>query len=680
MRAAEDERPLDVAALLHEGEVPPEESRAVFVPDVDPDLWTHYATSEGERELARDHAARSVILAPMRVGSELIGALSLATTSASNRVYREDDVTFVEQLAGRLALAIQSAYLAEEAQRAQARLDVLAEVSELLAVDLDSHARLVAFADMVIPTFADVCTIYLADRGVLRVSAFSAADPAVRRAVLDYGPWPDRSIDDSSPPARAFRIREPVLLTELSDLRVDERLPDDDSRGIARLVAVRSMLFVPFVGHDGPIGVIGFGYSTSGRRYGERDVGLGEEIARRMAPALENALRFEREAATAEALQRSLLPERLPELGGTRLAARYVPSGEGVRIGGDWYDAIPLADGRVVLAIGDVVGHGIRAAASMGRLRSVLQFCALEGLDPAATLERLNGYFAALADADMATVLVVELDPSSGALRYANAGHPPALIVGPDGRGRFLDEVRGMPICASDVARYATAEAHLAPGSLLVLFTDGLVERRGESIDDGMQRLAALACELDADVDELADTLLAGLLHHEQSTHDDVALLLLRTLAAGDRLDLRLPAAPRELGRMRRLLAEWLERCGADPVEVEELVLAVNEAAANAVEHAYGLVDAEFLLQGHEDDGVVTVEVRDFGRWRLRTPRDDRGRGLQLAASLVDELEVVPGPGGTTVRLRRRLASRDRSPGLHAPGTDVAASGVGDGG
>jgi PAS domain S-box-containing protein len=668
MRDAEARWPLDVDGLLGGGaEEGGHPTGALLVPHVTPAMWSLASDDEEYLQLATDHAARSVILAPMRVGSKLVGALTLVTTPASERVFHEEDVPFVEELAGRLALAIENSYLAQEARAAQGRLDVLADIGELLMIDLDSHARLAAFADVVVPTFADVCPIYLTEGGVLRLAAFAAADPDLGHEVEDHPAWREPTVDDATPVARAFRGVAPVLQATVSAAEVDAWLPDDEARRIARKVGVRSQLFVPLVGADGPFGVVGFGYSSSGRRYAPRDVALGVEIARRMAPALENALRFEREAATAEALQRSLLPERLPELGGTRLAARYVPSGEGVRIGGDWYDAIPLADGRVVLAIGDVVGHGVRAAASMGRLRSVLQFCALDGLDPAATLERLNAYLAALADADMATLLVVEYDPADERLRYANAGHPPALLVTPDGRSEFLADTHGMPLGANDRARYSVAEASMAPGSLLVLYTDGLVERRGESLDDGMARLVTVAARQPEELEQFADGLLAGLLHHDRSTDDDVAVLLLRTLAAGDRLDLRLEAAPRELARLRRLLADWLRRGGADEEEVAELTIAVNEVAANAIEHAYGLVDAEFLLRGRTEGGIVEVEVRDFGRWRRRTPRGDRGRGLQLARTLVDELEVVPGSSGTKVTLRRRLAPGGQDGAPDAP-------------
>ena len=646
MRAAEARWPLDVTGFVGDRVDP------LLVPEVTPDQWHGTADDDEVRQLARDHAAKSVILAPLRAGGDVLGALVLATTPSSHRVYQEADVPFVQELADRLAFAIRNAYLAQEARRAQGRLDVLAEIGELLVVDLDSDARVRAFTEVVVPVFADVCRVHLEDRGVLRPVAYAGPGAEPHQ--------PELPVDGPSPEAHAYRSGTAILQSAVQPVG-GGHVPAGE----------RSRLLVPLSDREHRLGVVTFAYAASGRLYGARDVALGEEIARRMAPALQNALRFEREVATAEALQRSLLPERLPELGGTRLAARYVPSGAGVRIGGDWYDAIPLPDGRVVLAIGDVVGHGVRAAAAMGRLRSALQFCALDGLDPGATLQRINAYLAALAGPDMATLLVVEHDPATGGLRYASAGHLPPLLVLPGGDHRFLDEVRGVPLGAGDASRYSVATASMPPGSLLVLYTDGLVERRGESLDAGMARLAAIVEDSPDDLEQLADGLLARLLPADGGdaiTDDDVALLLLRTLAPGERLDLRLDAAPRELQRLRRLVGDWLARSGASSGEVAELTVVVNELAANAIEHAYGLVDAEFHLRGHVSDGVVEVEIQDFGRWRRRTPRGDRGRGLRLARGLVDDLEVVPSGGGTIVRARRRLrgvAGHDGGP----PGT-----------
>jgi anti-sigma regulatory factor (Ser/Thr protein kinase) len=409
------------------------------------------------------------------------------------------------------------------------------------------------------------------------------------------------------------------------------------------------------MGADDPLGLLVFAYSGTSRAYGPEDVGLATEIARRVTPAVDDAMRFEREVATAEALQFSLLPERLPVLRDATLAARYVPGGVGLKVGGDWYDAVPLRDGRVLLAIGDVVGHGVRAAASMGKLRNVLQYGALDGLAPAALLQRLNSFFCALPDADMATLFVAEYDPGAARLRYANAGHPPAVLRLPDGTTELLDASRSMPLCATELVHYEEAEHEVPPGSLLVLYTDGLIERRGESLDAGFTRLDDALRDAPEHVEDVADLLLRAVLA-DGAPPDDVALLCVRTAQPGSTLGMELPATPRQLAGMRRAVTDWLERLGATDEEAREITVAVNEIAANAIEHAYGLTDSRYVVEARVgDDRVVEFTVRDEGKWRNRRTRTDRGRGLDLARALMDAVEVEPGDGGTVVRLRRRL-------------------------
>ncbi len=421
------------------------------------------------------------------------------------------------------------------------------------------------------------------------------------------------------PVATAFRTRESVLVSEVPSGLVEP----------AHLLGLHSILVVPLLSAEEPIGVLAFGYSGSGR-YGRDDIGLAREIAGRVAPAVEDAMRFERELATAEALQRSLLPDRLPELQDADLATRYVPGGVGLKVGGDWYDAVPLRDGRVMLVIGDVVGHGVRAAASMGKLRNVLQFSALDGLAPAEVLERLNAYFCSLVDSDMATLFVAEYDPAHRRIRYSNAGHPPAMLRMPDGSIEALEGGRSMPLSATDQAQYREAEHDLPAGSMLVLYTDGLIERRGESLDVGLERLAKSLRIAAGPVEDVADTLLRDLLA-DGAPADDVALLCVGVRGPEAALRLRIPAEARQLSRMRRAVTDWLVRVGGSEVEAHEISVAVNEAAANAIEHAYGLSDEEFVVEADQRGDEVELVVRDFGHWRRRRSSGGRGRGLDLA-------------------------------------------------
>jgi PAS domain S-box-containing protein len=619
------------------------------------------ARSPEQLEVIRRHGVSSIIAAPVSAAGRTLGALVLMYTNKSRRHYQPGDEALAEELANRLALVIERARLFEEAERARARVDLLATVSELLTVELSSQARLAALSRIVLPAFADLCAVHLVEPdGRLRVAAFAAADADLQRLIDSIDPRGPIDPDPRLPWARTVATGEPVLVSHVpSEVLDDLTAGDERRRSIAEAMGVRSVLSVPLPGPEGVIGAVSFGYGRSGRHYGTDDVPIARELAGRAAPAVEHALRFEHERATAETLQRTLLPERLPDLPEMALAARYVPGSDEIAIGGDWYDVLALDNGRVVFAIGDVVGHGVRAAGMMGKIRQALGFCAREGLSPAAILGRLNTHFSGLDDSDMATLLIVSYNPYDGTMRYASAGHPPPLLRTPGERVEYLPGGRGAPLCASDRVTYPETEDKLPADALLLLYTDGLIERRGESLDDGFRRLADAVATAPADVHNLADDLLERLLG-TTAPADDVALLAVRTRPVTDRLDLRISARPRELLPLRARLRAWLMAQGAQPGDAGQITLAVNEAATNAVEHAYGLDDADFSVQAQRDGQVVTVVVRDSGRWR-EPAGGLRGRGVELMRGLMEDVEVESGPDGTTVVLRRLLRGEDEA-------------------
>ena len=351
-------------------------------------------------------------------------------------------------------------------------------------------------------------------------------------------------------------------------------------------------------------------------------------------------------------LQRSLLPHALPDVFGARLAGRYVPAGQALEVGGDFYDATPLPDGRVVVTIGDVAGHGVLAAAVMGQVRQTLRAYALEGHPPDALMTRLDRL---VQDAElvMTTCLCGVFDPASGTLSYSNAGHPPPLLRRADGTIELLTDGLSNPLGATAAARHSRAEGRLADGDVLLLYTDGLVEHRGEVIDAGIGRLGELLAEHGADAETLCDAIVGVL--DPAGPADDVAVLALqRTGLSGRRLQLALPAHPGRLVEARRRLAAWLEANGAAKAEASDVVLATHEALMNAVEHAYGPADADVTLAARIADGAIEIEVRDGGSWRA--PRNEhRGRGQSIMSAIMDAVTTDTGPHGSTVRLRRRL-------------------------
>jgi integral membrane sensor domain MASE1/anti-sigma regulatory factor (Ser/Thr protein kinase) len=366
----------------------------------------------------------------------------------------------------------------------------------------------------------------------------------------------------------------------------------------------------------------------------------------------------EREHRIAETLQRSLLPDRLPELPGMALAARYVPAGADMEVGGDWYDVVELPSGHVGLAIGDVAGHGLRAASTMGQLRMALRAYALEEPSPAKVVRRLDRLVSRLLVSEIVTLVYLVLDLDSGIIQFANAGHPPPLLVGSGGQTSFLEDGLGSPLGCDDPGLPVEASFRLVPDSTLLLFTDGLVEKRGVSIHEGLERLATLAADCGQDIEALCERLLCSMV--QDDTADDVALLAIRPVPLTGRPLLRMPAEPRVLAPLRQTLRRWLRESDADPQVANDILLACGEVCANVIEHAYGAKEGLLEISLDVRDGTAEVTVRDQGCWRPSSGIHG-GHGLPLIQELMESVELTGGPNGTVVRMRRRVSSGSNS-------------------
>ena len=380
----------------------------------------------------------------------------------------------------------------------------------------------------------------------------------------------------------------------------------------------------------------------------------GDTILGATIDALKRAAHgVEIERQVAETLQRSLLP-KLPPIPGLRLAARYRPGSAETRIGGDWYDAIPLRGGKVGIAIGDVVGRGVEAAARMAHLQSALRAYALEALRPELVLERMNSFVLEGEKGGMVTLLYAIIDPDASTLQVATAGHPPPLVLRPDGGPTFAEAPAGSPLGVNRFPSYAESMATLDPWSTVLLYTDGLVEAPDLPLGDGLDGLRSAAEDCSPEPEELCRALLATV-DSRGGSRDDLALLAIQLTPPGEILSLALPAKPSSLASMRRAVAQWLRLSGASEAEVYEMLVACGEACANAVAHAHSAVsDAQFEVRAERDGPQIQIVVGDGGSWRTPTEQG-RGRGLPLMRELMDEVKIEPGPRGTTVTMRRRL-------------------------
>nr|WP_269204612.1 SpoIIE family protein phosphatase [Motilibacter deserti] len=388
----------------------------------------------------------------------------------------------------------------------------------------------------------------------------------------------------------------------------------------------------------------------------DRDVLVA--VGRQAGLALDRAQLYEQQAGVAHELQRALLVGEPPEDPRYEVAAAYQPGVEALEVGGDWSDVFLARTGVLAVVVGDVVGRGLGAAGAMGQLRSAVRALAGTGAPPARLLTLLDGFVAQIPAASMATLAYAELDLATGLLSYACAGHPPPLLLPPQAPGLLLWEGRSTPLGAFvGRAPRTQARAWIKPGARLLFYTDGLVERRRQPLDDGLLRLREAADRVrDVPGADAVGTIIGTLLADAEA-RDDVCMLLLTWL--GPTLAEELPADLRRLPGLRRSLGEWLAAQGVPTPVCGDVVLAASEAVANAVEHGCaggpGLVRVSAGIERHADRPQVVVTVSDDGRWReAGAAVPERGRGLRIMRGLMDDVQVMAGEG-TTVVLRRAL-------------------------
>ena len=536
---------------------------------------------------------------------------------------------------------------AERAARTEAEAVVqtigkLQQVTEAALAHLDLDELLEVLVERVGEVFgADVVRILLRDHDDdLRFTVGAAAGLDIERgAVVAIGSVLEEVVERGIP----------ITLQELP--------PGTALDPGIEAAEVSSLMASPLMVKGKVAGVVEVG-ARAARRFSLEDESLLILMADRAGLAIEHARAYGRELSNVEMLQRSLLPDRLPQIHGVQLAAIYKPGGADV--GGDWYDAVPLEGGRVGVAMGDVVGHGIGAAALMGQLRHAMRAYALEGHSPAGVLDRLDRVVRSLEGGQMATLLYLVMDEDHGTVTFASAGHVPPLVISPDGEAEYMATAPNPPLGVFESSQHTEKRAKLAPGSTIVLYTDGLVEERGVSIDQGLEALRLAASQDPCHPDELCERLVAAMLAIHPA-NDDIAVLALRALpAAPPPLHLEIPSDPTQLGQMRRDLGSWLREAGAAGEVVEVIQMACHEACSNAIEHGYSFGEGVLTVDAELEQGRVILTVRDRGHWIERGdggPPRYRGNGLPLMNALMDSVELTHENGdGTAVRMSRSLS------------------------
>lgn len=634
---------------------------------------------------------RAWVAVPMIGLRGVHGAITAAY--AEPRAFGATERELFGTVAGRIAEAMERARLLEEtaqaqnrAEEAERRASLLAEVGIVLTGDLRSTDRMQRLLELLVPVFADCGTVEVVSGPRLELLAAVHAEPARVTALRQWRRHEALDPRGRGVLERAVRAGTPLLVTDLAPWESDpcgasgtssvqgepagpapaacgEQCAGTD-RGTAPTC---SALALPLRARGEVIGGLLLVRCHSGRTFDQAESALGTLVAGRAALALDNARLYERQRDVAATLQQALLPDVLPKATGVTASARYRPGESTLDVGGDWYDLIVLPGDRVGIVLGDVVGRGVAAAATMGRLRSAVAAIAPDCAGPAAVMQRLDRFAESVPGASLATVAYADFEPTTGLLRFACAGHPPPLLLTDTADASFLRGGRNVPLATGSGLPWQQDQVVIDDGAILICYSDGLVERRRVDLQSRFDQLARSAAALRGrPLDAMCEGLLLAMAGG-QPLDDDVALLCLRLeRVAPSRFAISVPARPDQLVLVRGRLRAWASGAGLNTRQIGDLLLACGEACANAIEHAYRggteggtvEVDAERL-----EDGSVVVRVTDSGRWAVSTgPSPDRGRGLALMRATMRTVDVEVQDSGTTVVLRTLADSRAPCP------------------
>lgn len=606
---------------------------------------------------APDHPPLPDYLAAPLVGRDgrNLGLVQLSHKTDETAFTGEDEAILV-QLAQMASSAIERLEALErevaarrDAERAARLRGVLSEASAAFAASLEPAEVGEQLVRVVVPRLAEIAVLHVLDeQRQVALATLRTSDPVLERAAWSW--FESSRLDPASPygPHQVLRTGQLQLLPEMTDDIAQQIAPTPDAAVELRRIVRRSCLIVPLTARGRTIGALSL---SRDEPYGDQEVEYAVDLARRAALGLDNASRYAFERELAGTLQRSLLPREMPVSALMTAAARYLPGARGTQIGGDWYDLLEVDDGGLVLVVGDVMGRGVQAASVMGQLRSAVRAFALEGHQPADILRLVDRVVQGLDELHFTTCLVGRLDPVRRTLCVAAAGHLSPLVIGADGVASFLELDPGLPLGVGG-AQFVEQAVQLDAGGAVLVYTDGLVEGRDQSVDEGMSRLRAAADGPMRSAEELCDRVLQAT--GRDGDHDDDTALLVVLLDDGssrgdsEPLVLDLPGVPESAAVARAALLDLLDQHGRSDL-ADTAALLVTELVANTARHVGG----EVRVRAGVRAGLLLVEVSDEVEdppvLRRAGAEQESGRGVLLVEALADRWGTDALPTGKRV-------------------------------
>ncbi|MFJ9692028.1 SpoIIE family protein phosphatase [Kitasatospora sp. NPDC101183] len=647
-----------------------EHRQPVLVPRMDEEGMAWFADDPVRTAAVREQNVRSFMVVPLIARGTPIGVAGFYRT-VLDRPYVDEDLALAGELAVRAAVSIDNALLftrerdaadarqraLDEARAAQQRLSLLNEATARIGTTLDLHRTARELVQVVIPRFADFVTVDLRDAvlGGEEPGPVPADGPVLMRAVAvgELGDEEDGDgtggtdgtdgvmtgaadqVGEASQSAQVYaqslRTGRSILFSRVTEAEMSRIAASPDRVQPALAAGVHSYLMVPLVARGLVLGGAEFIRTRNPEPFGQDDRSLAEELAARTALAIDNARLYRRERDTALTLQRSLLPQEIHRTLGLEIAYRYLPSSVVSEVGGDWFDVVPLAAGRVALIVGDVMGHGIRAAATMGQLRTVARTLITLDLDPARVMYRLDEATTALGEGQFATCVCVVYDPADRSCTAACAGHLPPVVADTEGHAELVELPPGAPLGVGGVP-FDSAEFTLPEEAILTLYTDGLVERRGHDIDEGLRLLCRTVADRRRSLEQTCDAVLTRLTG--PTSEDDIAVIMAQVRPSGaDRIaSLPLTDDRAMVAHSRRFTRETLESWGLGAL-ADWAELLTSELITNALVHAGSPTQLRLFC-----NRTLTVEVADreseVPRMRRARTEDEGGRGIHLVNEL----------------------------------------------